>query len=246
MKTEAIPQQPTDADLPKPTPQIPDRTLTPILIRIETKLACLFHSLPWQFWVMTLVVLLLVIVSPLAFFGWYPKQSKELSETIKNVFESTGLLVAVLASAKWVYERRDRATALLLELEKKFQEQDVVRGKTLVDCGIFESKGKRAPEREPNPGVDALLRFYVILYDVYLSQQVPPESLNNCFGYWIAHYYRVDRPLLRRYIDEYYPTISAWLRSDFGTEGSFFRPKHYFMENEILKAEDLKVLTYPR
>lgn len=63
MDTEATPQQPTDADLPKPTPQIPDRTLTPILIRIETRLVGLFHSLPWLLWVAALAALL-VIVSP--------------------------------------------------------------------------------------------------------------------------------------------------------------------------------------
>jgi hypothetical protein len=78
--------------------------------------------------------------------------------------------------------------------------------------------------------LDGLLRFYVLLYGIFRARQVPEVSLSICFRYWLAIYFRADRPGFRRYIDRSYPTLSRWLRDDCRKkkERQFFRPEPLF------------------
>lgn len=138
---------------------------------------------------------------------------------------------------KWVFERRERATTTLLELEQRFQEDDVRKGRIQVDYAAFT--GARKPESDLNHETDALLRFYVLMYDVYVSRQVAPQSLSNCFGYWLAHYYRKDRPKFRAYVNTCYPTLGAWLKEDWLSRESLFRPRMYFEPNDVATEAEL-------
>ena len=133
------------------------------------------------------------------------------------------MLAGAVAVIKWVNERRDRATDILLKLEEKFASKDVMKGRKRVEDRDHTGRG-RCDE------LDAMLRFYVVLYGVFNARQVPERSLSICFRYWLAHYFRRDRREFRRYVDSNYPTLSGWLGGDCKKGCQFFRPKQLFGE----------------
>ncbi len=172
-----------------------------------------------------LVLVVAVILSPLAVFCLArPELAKIWSEIVKNVAESGAVLAAVFAVIKWVNERRDRATDVLLRLENEFKDKDVMAGRNKVEDGDYADSEQRCDK------LDAMLRFYVLLYGVYVARQVPERSLSICFRYWLAHYFRKDRTGFRAYVDRSYPTLKGWLRRDCVGGCSFFNPKPVFQE----------------
>jgi hypothetical protein len=217
----------------EPTTSLADETLTPILARFERQTAWLFRK-SWSVW-LSFAIILVVIVSPLVVF-WCSSDTtattlgKDWAATVNDVASAAAILLAVFAAIKWMNERRDRATDVLLALEKEFQGDAVAKGKKWVEDGgriKVEGNGELA-RSDP---LDAMLRFYVVLYGVYRSSQVPAASLSICFRYWLAHYFCTDRLDFRKYVDAYYPTLRAWLHRDCREGGAFFRPRDFFGNN---------------
>jgi hypothetical protein len=209
-----------------------DETLTPILEQVETKVCRFLQQNMRAFW-FSLFAALGLIISPLLVSCYNATTGKEWSETVKNVGESAAILIAAFAAIKWANERRDRATTVLLELEKKFQEGDIAKGKKMLERGEFEKSDDPNHASQRNQCLDALLRFYVLLYGVLRARQVPAASLSYCFRYWLAHYFKADCHEFRRYVNKYYPSTRAWLRRDWNEGGKFFRPNDFFKEDEL-------------
>jgi hypothetical protein len=64
---------------------------------------------------------------------------KALSEIIKNSIEAVAVIGVVIggsfALVRWFAERNDRATTILLELERKFCERAIMKGREYVEDG---------------------------------------------------------------------------------------------------------------
>jgi len=204
-----------------PSPQEDD--LSTILDKIERDVASAFWRAPDAFWGF-LALLFVVIISPLVVF-WVSghKIGKEWSETVKNAVESLAVVAAAFGICKWLDERRNRATDVLLALDKEFKEAPVMAGRTFVEDRDYEGEAR-------SDELDGMLRFYVLLYGVFRARQVPEVSLSICFRYWLAFYFRKDRPGFRRYVDRSYPTLSNWLREDCCKRLQFFRPHRLFAD----------------
>src|SRR5688572_4985244 len=157
------------------------------------------------------------------------------AETIKNFAEVLAIIGGALAIGKWLFSRYDRATDVLLELEKKFNEPDCLLGRALIEDDV--AYGKIVPllhtavleAVEPIPlieskmtgeendrlaPIDSLLRFYVLLHGIRRARQVPDLPLKTCFRYWLTQYYCPYRPAFRAYVDTFFPTLKQWLRDD--------------------------------
>ena len=59
-----------------------------------------------------------------------------------------------------------------------------------------------------------MLRFYVVLLGIRRARQVPEVSLRTCYRYWLGQYYSAKRPEFREYVDNYFRTLSSWLKDD--------------------------------
>jgi hypothetical protein len=200
-----------------------DEPLTPVVENITRDFSQCFRRRPSLFWWLFAAVLLLIL-SPL-FALWFDlSERKEWSEIVKNVVESLAVVAGAFAIVQWVSGRRDRATDVLLRLEEEFKKQDVMGGRKMVEDTDYD-------KQERSDSLDALLRFYVVLHGVSRASQVPEESLSICFRYWLAHYFRGDRPGFRGYVDRSYPTLSRWLRDDCRQGLPFFRPHRLFGEH---------------
>jgi NAD-dependent protein deacetylase/lipoamidase len=124
--------------------------------------------------------------------------------------------------------------------------------KLLRFCGMREVK--QVPDSEIVRIIDKLLRFYVLLCGVREAKQVPDSALRACFSYWLAHYYSPNRRELRLYVDTFYPTLSAWLKTDrhwirrrfrrsfFGPERFGWNPNRPPNQQEIQRALQGRVL----
>ena len=125
-----------------------------------------------------------------------------------------------LGLVKFLLERTDRATDVLLELEDHFEKCIPGREYVSVDSKYEELKKVLAVEASApsyelaQQSLDALLRFYVVLVNVRRARQVPDEQLSSSYGYWLAQYYRDDRAELRAYVDQYFRTLRNWLVGD--------------------------------
>lgn len=172
---------------------------------------------------------------------------KDLSEIAKNCVEVLGLLGGLFFLYQWIYARRDRATEVLLQLDRLFTAPDMVQARQLVEDDqqytVIRSKLLKAAtpddaygasyqattisptgnNADPLEGIDKLLRFYVLLCGVREAKQVPDSALRKCFRYWLAHYYNPSRRELRLYIETFYPTLAEWLEADRHWLRRFFR-----------------------
>jgi hypothetical protein len=204
-----------------------DEGLSSVLEKVENDVGGWFKEYPNAVWAF-LAVACLLILSPIAVF-WLmcDEKGKDWAEVVKNVVESGAVLAAVFAAIKWVNERRDRATEVLLKLDENFQKEAVAAGKKCLeqgDCGGTQTEAET---------LDGLLRFYVVLYGVLRARQVPESSLSICFRYWLAYYFRRDRAEFRRFVNANYPTLRGWLLNDCRAGCCFFRPQDFWKENEI-------------
>lgn len=142
---------------------------------------------------------------------------------MKNSVQSLAIVAAAFGICKWLDERRNRSTDVLLALDNEFKKTPVMDGRKFVEEEDYEGE-------ERSDKLDGLLRFYIVLYGVLRARQVPEVSLSICFRYWLAFYFRADRTGFRRYVDRSYPTLSNWLREDCRKElqFQFFRPHRLF------------------
>jgi hypothetical protein len=179
-----------------------------------------------------LLAIVTLILSPIFAFWWTLEERKNWAEIVKTVVEALALLAGAFAVVQWVNARSDRGTDVLLTLEKEFKDTDVLAGRELVEDRDYEEKKRSKP-------LDALLRFYVVLYGVNRARQVPEEALSICFRYWLAHYFRKDRTGFRSYVDTSFPTLSLWLRRDCRQGLPFFRAHRFFgekIDEEFIKS----------
>jgi NAD-dependent deacetylase len=170
-----------------------------------------------------------------------------ISEIGRNVAQILVFAGGVVALLKWLHERRDRATEVLLSLDEKFNSEKMCKARELIDddreykkvrkalldevCrrGNFETsdggvvKGDGPVSSDEMKAIDDLLHFYVLLCGVREAKQVPDSALAKCFRYWLAHYYHPGRRELRYYINTYYPTLTQWLSEDL----SWFKRNHF-------------------
>jgi hypothetical protein len=174
---------------------------------------------------------------------------KTFSEIFKNLIEALAVIGGLFGLWKWLLERKDRATDILLQLEQEFRKPEIMKGRQCIEeieryrlikdrlpRYVAESQGERLePPAESFPGegkivedycqaIDALLRFYVMLCGVREAKQVPERSLSTCFRYWLGHYHHPQRPEFKKYVDHYFPTLRKWLARD---EKRRFRRKFF-------------------
>ena len=204
-----------------------DEGLSPIIEKLENNMASWFKENPIQP-VPLLAIIIAIILSPLVIFWFDEKIGKEWSEVVKHVVESGAVLAAVFALIKWVDERRDRGTDVLLSLETKFKTEKILEGRNVIEDRDHDDPTKRCDK------LDAMLRFYVVLYGVYVAKQVPQRSLSVCFRYWLTFYFHKERPNFRAYVERFYPTLTRWLREDCKKDcvenGRFFTPHRLFKD----------------
>src|ERR1700677_1334340 len=98
-----------------------DEGLLPVIDKFEKAVADHLQKHPQALW-FYLAFIVLLVLSPLAVCWWVEDdRAKDWSDVVKNVVESGAVLAGVFAIIKWVNERRDRATDVLLRLEGRFQ-----------------------------------------------------------------------------------------------------------------------------
>ena len=191
---------------------------------------------------------------------------KDVSEIVLNGAQVLAYAAGVFVLYKYVTERRDRATEVLLQLEKHFNlrsvrkgrmqveddtEYDRIRGDLIEAVGpddAFQAPNAHTPQssRKMIPGLDQLLRFYVLLCGVRAAKQVPDASLMKCFRFWLAHFYSPSRRELKLYVSKYYPTLTRWLLDDRKWRcrpfrGSFFTPESFgFFPDKTPSDDDLR------
>jgi hypothetical protein len=158
------------------------------------------------------------------------KTVSDLAESIKPILECLAYFAGSLALVKWLRERNDRATDVLLSLEEQF-ETKCAAGRQYIDeplkydecrkalagageCGVAVSGSQLQEHLQIVKSIDDLLRFYVVLVGVRQARQLPDSSLSTCYRFWLAHYYRPDRVEFRHYVNENFPTLRAWLLRD--------------------------------
>src|SRR6266480_6029454 len=64
----------------------------------------------------------------------------EVSEVVKNFAEALAIFGGVFALLKWLSERHDRSTDVLLELTTQFDQQECIQGRTLIDDDVAYGK----------------------------------------------------------------------------------------------------------
>jgi len=160
---------------------------------------------------------------------------KQISEIAKNTAEALAIVGGAFALWQWLFERYDRATDVLIDLEEKFNERQSVRGRTLIEDDVEYGKVVRLMQQavleatEPIPlqrtglspsenrqfePLDSLMRFYILLQGVRKARQVPDSALKASFRYWLTLYFHPYRPTFRAYVDTFFPTLKLWLQED--------------------------------
>lgn len=186
-----------------------------------------------------------------------PQQLKTWSEIAANWAQVATLASAIFVSIKWIRERNDRSTQVLLELDKRFNAKEVRKGRAVIEddseyaqlAPLFleeirasvegpatsEIEEKRRPRQElweAVDAVDAMLRFYVLIRGVRAAKQVKDAALRACFRYWLAHFYNPKRWEFRLYVHRFFPTLRQWLAEDrernrLLRKTSFFGPEEF-------------------
>jgi len=170
---------------------------------------------------------------------------KDYSEILKNVGQTLAYLGGAFVLWRWIRERNDRATDILMKLDEQFQMR-CKKEKELIDdnykyADFAKNIEQAVKTRAVCAEMDILLDFYVMLYGVRSARQVPDKPLSICFRYWLAHYFRKDRKEFRSYVDKFYPTLRRWLEKDCrenGPSAGFFRPAELF-EEDLLDKEKI-------
>jgi NAD-dependent deacetylase len=163
---------------------------------------------------------------------------KTVAETASNFAQALGIVGAIFFYVSWRVARRDRATDILFQLETRFADPQIQKGRALVeddDCyrSVREALvsfslppdefGASAPRHEEwtdysttarIDALDAMLRFYVVLLGVRQAGQVSERALATCYRFWLGHYFSPARRELRLYIRRYFPTLHEWLAKD--------------------------------
>jgi hypothetical protein len=150
----------------------------------------------------------------------------ESVELLKNIVEIFAVVAAPWVLYVWTRKRKDRAADVLLKLEDSFRRPRVRLGRRSVESDIHYEKLKPALAAAKGNArwsekvtrdlacIDELLRFYVVLLGIRKAGQVPERALKACYRYWVTHYHKEDRMELKDYVDEFYPTLRAWLEKD--------------------------------
>ncbi|HEV2695075.1 MAG TPA: hypothetical protein VG347_19425 [Verrucomicrobiae bacterium] len=211
-----------------------EETLAQVMKRTELKVARFLtkHS---RLSGLLLILIALMILSPLAVFWVCHTVGKDWSDTVKNVFETAAILGGLVAVFKWVNERQDRAADILSKLSEQFK--TLKDGRQLIDddkkyrteASTLLAQG--VDERWVYQPIDDMLDFYILIYGIRYTRQVPDELLATSFRFWLSHYYRNDRREFRAYVNEFYPTLADWLHEDSPdgrSETGFFRPGELF------------------
>lgn len=171
------------------------------------------------------------------------EHAKTVSEIVKNAVEALAIIGGLIGLWKWLAERRDRATDILLKLESEFCKPEIMKGRLCIEdderYSLIKSRlkqqvdapqGKRSNENESADkidgnsiqdnvsedchAIDAMLRFYVVLCGVRQANQVPEDSLSTCFRFWLGHYHCSTRKEFKDYVDAFFPTLRKWLADD--------------------------------
>jgi NAD-dependent deacetylase len=151
---------------------------------------------------------------------------KSISEVASNFAQALAVLGGIFFLVKWLRERSDRTTEILLRLENRFNAAKVLEGRRAIDHdGKYEEirgvldQWVRSTDRghadfDKLTKVDAMLRFYMILRGVLQAGQVNLASARTCFRYYLCHFYHPDRDEFRRYVEHSFPTLTTWLKED--------------------------------
>jgi hypothetical protein len=132
-----------------------------------------------------------------------------------------------IVQGKECIEEDERYDLIKGRLKQYVTESQPERSKSPAESSKAKQKFGSPQEKEIENGcraIDALLRFYVMLCGVRHAKQVPEDSLSICFRYWLCHYYNPERKAFREYVDEFYPTLRQWLKTDADNKYKFFRP----------------------
>ncbi|HET9384035.1 MAG TPA: Ig-like domain-containing protein [Gemmatimonadales bacterium] len=167
---------------------------------------------------------------------------------VRNVLGFSTLAALLAGLIKWVVDRSNRATDVLLSLEEQFAGS--AKGRKQLEYDDFYDQKRASLLRGPASSgdledIDKLLRFYVVLFAVRQARQVPDRSLRTAYRYWLAHYYRKDRAEFRQYVNEFFPTLRRWLHDDVKWHtrrktpwtiyrARFFRPSDFWKSNEFI------------
>jgi hypothetical protein len=176
----------------------------------------------------------------------------KFADDAKPAVECAALIFGAFGLRKFLLERTDRATDVLLELETHFEKCKEGREYVSVQSKYDQLEKELEHEAEPSSGygpgeeaLDNMLRFYVVLHNVRRVGQVSDVALSTSYRYWLAQYYRKNRTQLRRYVDVYYPTLSAWLIDDtsrwrrwldrpvFASKRPFFGGEHFWSTEDL-------------
>jgi len=178
---------------------------------------------------------------------------RTLAETLKPILECLAIIAGSFALIKWLRERNNRATDVLLKLEEEFDKKcehgrpliehdwKYDKVKELLKSAVREGRRSVSAGHDPQnlqTAVDNLLRFYVVLCGVRQARQLPQRSLSTCYRFWLAHYYRNDRKDLRDYINTFFPTIRKWLLTDCRCWTRFKRRAFSCWWSSFFKPED--------
>lgn len=175
----------------------------------------------------------------------------DITQTIVQVVALLGGLGAAIA---WNRSLKDRAAAVLIELEDRFNADSLRKARALLEeqseyeslvtamkIALAETTHNELKNSETPAAptaltstqgyhleqLDALLRFYVLLRGIRKAQQVPDESLRLCYGYWLNFYYHNKRSEFSTYVDRYFPGLAKWISDDYDLDQNerFFRPE---------------------
>jgi|GEM_PF-100666 len=181
---------------------------------------------------------------------------KVLSEICVNLAGVLAIIAGPFILVHWLYQRRDRSAEVLFRLEELFNSPVVQLGRSLVESDrayltvssllIRESlTGEHSKSflsgdagdgstkhSEQLQAIDALLRFYILLFGLKRAHQAPDASLRICYAYWLTQYHNPARRELRLYIHAMFPTLARWIRNDRGVFKRksiyrFFIPEHF-------------------
>jgi len=163
--------------------------------------------------------------------------AKNFADITQNIAASLGVLGGVAVAVKWVYDRHDRATDMLIQLNERFVHPDLSAGKACFG-GCCAAELSEAETR----ALDPVLGFYVMLCGIREANQVPDRALSLSFAWWLSHYYRHDSRTLRIYINTYYPTLRQWLEQDLENP----EPRRFFRAHEFWRQDDYMMTLPPR
>lgn len=175
------------------------------------------------------------------------------TDIVQTIVQILALFSGAAAIVAWRRSLQDRAAAVLIELEERFNDDAILAGRGLLEdqadyerlvdamhialeeTARNETKDAQTPAKatkltseqgEMLEQLDALLRFYVLLRGIRKAQQVPDESLRLCYAYWLNFYFSTKRTEFARYVNTYFGGLKKWIDEDQAVPSHerFFRP----------------------